>query len=140
MISGGVLAKRENMRKCPWCDHNPHGCDQDTCDFRELEFDDVAILERLKQEATRVGELRDKMIESLKGVDGLEEKEIGELIDLIKAMDIMSKVLMSEFGYDEAMLKKELGVDLKKKMSWAQKMKLMAKIAMMKKTRGKKGV
>lgn len=127
--------KTKGIGECPWCKYNPHGCDNDSCDFKTLPFNKVDALERLKKEATRVGELRDKMVGS---IDSLAEEEIGELIDLIKAMDIMSKVLTMEFKVDEEELKKELGVDLKKKMSWGQKAKFLARVALMKKNRGRR--
>jgi len=137
-----VGIRTKGVGECPWCKYNKEGCDNDSCDFKSLPFNAIDIVKRMKKEAKRVGVLRDKMLDShgfeLTMDKNLDEKEIAELIDLVKAIDIMSKVLMSEFEYDEAMIKDALGVDLKKKMSWGQKVKLMAKIAMMKKTRGKK--
>lgn len=131
------MARTKGIGECPWCKYNPHGCDNDTCDFKTLPFTKIDTLNRLKKEATRVGELRDEITNS-KNINALSEKKMGELVDLIKAMEIMSKVLTQEFKVSEEELKKELGVDVKKKMSWGQKAKLMAKVALMKKTRGKK--
>ena len=131
------MARTKGIGECPWCKYNPHGCDNDTCDFKTLPFNKVDTFDRLKKEATRVGELRDE-IANARSIDGLSEEKISELVDLIKAIEIMSKVLTQEFKVSEEELKEELGVDVKKKMSWGQKAKLIARIALAKKNRGKK--
>jgi hypothetical protein len=137
MLGGIFVAKRtKGIGECAWCKFNPYGCDNDTCDFRTLEFQKIDILERMKSEVKIIDDVKSRLYAL--GDDQPSEEEIGGMFDRVKALDIMSKALQSDFGMTEEEVKVQAGFDKKKKIKMGSKLRLITKLAKMKRQRGKK--
>lgn len=137
MLGGIFVAKRtKGIGECPWCKLNNFGCDNDTCDFRTLEFQKAEILERMKSEVKIVEGVKSRLYAL--GDDQPSEKEIAGMFDRVKGLDIMSKALQSDFGMTEDEVKVQAGFDKKKKVKMGSKLRLVTKLARMKRRRGKK--
>jgi len=113
-----------SSEKCPWCKFQPNGCGDD-CDFKNLPFDKEAIIERMKSEMASIEKLRGEVERSDEAINKVMDKAFG--------IGIMSKVLKDEFKVKQKEIRKILGNE----MSLFERTKLMAKLAMMKKNRGK---
>jgi len=135
MLGGIFVARTKGIGECPWCKFNSYGCDNDTCDFRTLEFQKPDIIARMKSEMKIIDDVKTRLIE---GDDQPAEEEIAGMFDRVKALDIMSKALQTDFGMTEEEVKVQAGFDKKKKVKLGSKLRLIRKLSSMKKARGKK--
>ena len=113
------------QKPCDWCQrYQPDGCGDD-CEFQTLPISQSAIIERMKEEMANIEKLKDEVERNPDALNKVLDKAFG--------ISIMSKVLINDFKMKQKDINKVLG----KEMSLFERTKLMAKLVMMKKSRGK---
>lgn len=122
------------MVGCPWCKYNP-GCGDPMveCDFKSLPYEKDAIIKRLIKEREWIDTVKMQMLDGVYGKSDAEEVMAG-VVDRSKGMQIMVGRLVVDFGMDEEEVKKAAGF---KKDSFLVRAQLAAKVAQMRKSRGK---
>lgn len=122
------------MVGCPWCKYNP-GCGDPKveCDFKSLPYEKDAIIKRLIKEREWIDSVKLQVLDGVYSKDSVEEAIAG-VVDRSKGMQIMVDRLVADFRMDEGEVKRAVGF---KKDSFLVKMQLSAKIAQMRKSRGK---
>lgn len=121
---------------CPWCKHNPFGCEEVDCDFRTLPYEKEAIIGRLVEERKKIDAFKERMSgrEMSQGEMGKMLVEVRDVVDVSRGMQVMVDRLVADFGMTEKEVHDAVGFD-EGKMSMVQKAKLWMKLRELKKRR-----
>ena len=117
---------------CQWCKFNKNGCgDKEHCDFKNLAYDEDAIVERINIEKQYIARVKDQVAS---GVD-FKEEDLSEIVDKSQGIQIMADRLKEDFGYDDKKLKNLIQGE---KMGFAKKIMIAKKLQEMKLRRKKR--
>ena len=128
-----MVQAKENAVICPWCEYNIHGCQPKDCDFKSLRMEKKAILERMQQELDAINKAKRLLVSNRFAGD--PKMVVLDIVDKLKGLDIMFKVLWKKFGMGEAEVKSHLTEV--EKFSVADRLKLAIRFKSV--DRGRKG-
>jgi hypothetical protein len=118
--------------ECEWCKYNKNGCGIiEQCDFRTLPYERDVIVQRIGDELKAVDDFKQEMVGG-----EVSDHKIRIVVDKLAGVEIMISRLVADFGMSREQVMDVVGFK-PEKISFFQRIKLLAKLNEMKANRGK---